>query len=218
MTFVAVLAGGITLSISTCLNVWRGSQETAELNQEARAIHEVLARDIRGAYLGLNKTAGYLIGGPVEPGEGANDLLELCTESSAMAQAALLPEEAQQQWAEAFHPPVTDYVAVRYEVVRGSERDQSGLYRTTWVAPREDWVYAERVERTALGSELISESVVGLRFRYFDGAAWQVEWVSWPEGPMGPGRLPAAVSIEVTVRDSRGEDHVYRSIVEIPAR
>ena len=214
MTFVALLASGITLSISTCLNVWRRSQETAELNQEARAIIELLSRDIRGSYLGLGREAGYFVGSPGTGADVSVDTLEFCTESSAVARVALLPDELRAEWGQDIRPPVTDYVAVRYELVKARTSGPAGLYRTTWVVPIADQWYEEEVPRQALSSEVISGAVVALRFQYFDGEGWLSSWETTPKDR----RLPWAVSIDLTLRDARGSDHVYQTIASVAAR
>lgn len=213
MMFVALLASGITLTISTSLNVWRRSQETAERNQEVRGVMELLARDIRGAYLGLDKDAGYFIGLAAEGQEAPLDVLELCTESSEVVRAALAPDERRDEWGPDLRPPVTDYVAVRYEHRPEYDGAPGGLHRTTWAAPVAEWGLTDEIERTPLSSELISEAVTGLRFEYFDGDNWLSAWQTTEEERV----LPHAVSIELTLSDVRGDEHVYRTIVSIPA-
>ncbi|MCJ7752493.1 MAG: type II secretion system protein GspJ, partial [Armatimonadetes bacterium] len=209
MTFVAVLVSGITLSISTCLKVWQRSQETAELNQDARAILEVLSRDVRGAYLGLDRRAGYFLGGVPEGADSltaSEALLEFTTESSAITKAALLPEEERAQDLQEIGPPVTDFVAVRYELRRDTGTSRGGLYRVTWVAPIAKWLEEQPPETAAVSVELISESVVGFALRYYDGEAWLEDWTT-SEGNL---RLPGAVAVELTLLDPRDNEHVYQ--------
>ncbi len=214
MSFVALLAAGITLSISTCLNVWKRSAEAADLHQEARALIELLSRDIRGAYLGLEKTAGYLIGVPAQSGEDAVDTLIMCTESSSLSRTALLPEEMQIEWHPESHPLVTDYVAVRYEQMARKDGGPQGLYRTASVAPNAisgaglEWQIGEP------SPELISTSVTGLQLRYFDGQDWLDAWETTEQDL----RLPWAISIQLTLRDARQRDHVYQTIIPVPNR
>ena len=196
MSFVALLAAGITLTISTCLNVWRRSVEAAELNQEARAIIELLSRDVSGIYLGLERNAGYLVGIPAEEGMRGVDALVMCTENSNLARAALLPEGLRATWDLATHPPVTDYVAVTYDWLDGSLPVEA-LPVTGEMAP-----------------ELISDAVVGLTFSYFDGQEWAGSWATTEEDT----QLPSAVAVELVLRDVRGKDHVYQTIVPIRAR
>jgi len=214
MSFVALLAAGITLSISTCLNVWQRSVETADLNQEARAVIELLSRDIGGTYLGLERQAGYLVGLPAEEGERAVDTLVVCTESSSLSRAALLPEELRASWDLGTHAPVTDYVAVKYEWLPPAEEAPEGLYRTTQLVPRGYATTPAGFVSGEMAPELISEAVVALRFRYFDGKQWVDVWVTTEEDP----RLPRAVSIELVLRDARESDHVYQTIVPIRAQ
>ena len=214
MTFVAVLVSGITLSISTCLKVWQRAQETAELNQDARAILEVLSRDVRGAYLGLYRRAGYFLGGAPEDEDslaGSGNLMEFTTESSAITQAALLPEEERVADLQEIGPPVTDFVAVRYELRQDTGTSRGGLYRVTWVAPIAEWLEEQPPESAAVSVELISESVVGFTMRYFDGESWVEDWTT-SEGNL---RLPGAAAVELTLLDARDNEHVYQSIIPI---
>ena len=241
MVFVALLVSGIALSISTGLNVWRRSLEAAELNQEARAVMALLSRDIRGAYLGLDRMNGWFIAAPSAESEGGMDRLEVCTESSAPTRLALLPEELRQQWSMGPHAPVSDYVLVRYEMqtaesdYRPARRPGAlspapplgqdakparsgvlphGLYRTTWVAPLDP---AEMSEQIALGparTELISTSVVGLRFRCYGGQEWSSAWHT----TLQDRRLPGAVAVELTLLDARGYEHDFQTMVPIAAR
>ncbi len=215
MSFVALLAAGITLTISTCLNVWRRSVEAAELNQEARAVIELLSRDISGAYLGVDRKAGYLIGVPAEDGKRAVDTLVVCTESSNLSRAALLPEDLRADWDLATHPPVTDYVTVTYEWLAAAADAPAGLYRTAQLVPRG---YGAMMEASPVTGEMapepISEAVEELQFTYFDGEEWTDSWTTTEENP----RLPLAIAIELVLRDARDSDHVYQTIVPIRTR
>ncbi len=213
MTFVALLAAGITLTISTCLNVWQRSVEAAELNQEARAVVELLSRDISGAYLGLERKAGYMSGLPAQEAECPVDRLTVCTGSNSVARAALLPDDLRANWSLETHPPVTDYVAVSYEWLPADVEAPAGLYRAVQLVPRG---YDQDPYALATGDmepDLISEAVVELGLRYFDGQQWMDSWQSTEEDP----RLPRAVSIEMILCDARGREHAYQTIVPVAA-
>jgi type II secretory pathway pseudopilin PulG len=215
MMFVAVLVGGIVLSISTCLKVWERTQETADLNQEARAVFAVLARDIRGSYLGLHRTGGYFLGhagasrGSLGDGQ---ELLELTTESSTITRAALLPAEASGVSPQPMAPPVTDFVAVRYELLRSTAELRGGLYRTVWVAPVAEWLEERRSASEAMSDELVSESIIDMKLRYFDDVEWLTAWATTEDNL----RLPEAIAIELTLLDARENEHVYRTVLSIP--
>jgi len=221
MTFVVVLVAGITLSISTCLNVWRRSQESAELNQEARAVSEVLSRDIRGAYLGLNRSSGYFLGTAgteaqqtlADTGLGEGELLEFCTESSAMTRLALMPREESDPNTEEERPLTSDFVAVRYVMHDPTQDEPGGLWRLTWVAPRPEWLDEPPPIEEAVSIEPISESVVGLRLEYYDGESWLSDWRTSEQG----NRLPKAVAVEMRLLDSREKEHVYQSVIPVPS-
>lgn len=212
MTFVALLAGGIVISISTCLNVWERSLETANLNQEARAVLEVASRDIRGAYLGLLGNAGFFTGMPAAAGDPPVDIIEVSTESSSPSRLALLPDERRPDDPR-LRPPVTDYVAVRYDWRPGDGTTPAGLYRTTMVVPDATVPPLGALPQPTT-SELISEAVALLEFRYFDGTQWVDQW----DAPLRVDRLPAAVFIKLTVVDARERPHEFETIVPIPAR
>jgi hypothetical protein len=220
MSVVAVLIGGIALSISTCLKVWERSRETADLNEEARAIIEVLSRDIRGAYLGLHRRGGYFVAAQSPDTQGAGPSLEFTTESTTITRAALSPEAVMAT--EQAGPPATDYVAVRYELLNEDQVERPGLYRVTWVAPLADWLEKEPVTGDAMGVELISESVSNLRLRYWDGGEWRGGWETAPENLRLPNAVAVELTLAVTRKDERGRPyiaskHAYQSVISVPA-
>jgi len=214
MTFVALVATGIAVSISTCLKVWQRSLAAAELNQEARAVMQMLSRDIRGAHVGLRRDAGYFWGTPAGSSGSSIDTLELCTESSAPSRAALLPDEVRGEWDQAARPPLSDYVGVRYEERAADGDEPAGLYRMAYVVPGADPDLPDELGLEPTSTELVSRSVVGLRFEYLDGEEWTGSWETNPEDT----RLPRAVAIELTLRDERERDHAYQTIVPIATR
>jgi len=217
MVFVAILVTGITLSISTCLKVWTRSEEISDLNQEVRACFEVLARDIRGAYLGLDRREGYFVtGGNEVDGElSSTDVIaEFTTESSSLSRAVLLPEDERVEMLPELGEPLTDFVAVRYELREASEEGPPGLYRLTWVAPRASWTETPPVEEDAVARELISSAVTDLKLLYFDGEEWLGGWQTTEDNTA----LPMAVALELTVIDAEENEHVYESIIDVPAR
>jgi type II secretion system protein J len=212
MTFVALLVSGISLTISTSLKVWERATDTADLNQEARAVIEVLSRDIRGAYLGLQRQGGYLLAGAKQQQKALGPTLEFTTESSTIARAAFLPEALAGRSDQQARPPATDYVAVRYELLDQYQVERPGLYRTTWLAPSADWLEEEPPMSDAVGVELISESVTGLRLRYWDGDKWRDDWATTLDNL----RLPEAVAVQFRLLDARRNEHVYESVIPVP--
>jgi len=66
----------------------------------------------------------------------------------------------------------------------------------------------------AVGVELISESVVGVRFRYYDDDKWVDSWATTPD----KNRLPEAVAVQLRVLDARSNEHVYESVISVPTR
>ncbi|MFB3880239.1 MAG: type II secretion system protein GspJ [Armatimonadota bacterium] len=221
MSFVGVLIGGIALSITTCLNVWDRSRETADLNEEARAVIEVMSRDIRGAYLGLHRRGGYFLATPGVARTQLGPSLEFTTESSTVTRAALSPEAVGP--ASQAGPPTTDYVAVRYQLLDAKQVERPGLYRLSWASPRADWLEAAPAEEQAMAVELISEAITDLRLRYWDGGQWRDEWETTADNL----RLPDAVAVELTIALTRLDDrnrpygaseHVYQSVISVPAR
>jgi prepilin-type N-terminal cleavage/methylation domain-containing protein len=214
MVFVALLASGISLSLATCLNVWRRSLATADLNQEARAVMETLCRDLRGTYLGLARGAGYFVGTPPDPAGPAVATLELCTESTSAERLSLLPEEVLNDRNQESAPPVTDYVGVRYELREETEESPAGLYRTTVVAPVADRGLIDQEGLSEVNSEMISRRVIALNLRYLDGQQWVTTWDTML---VQRRRAPGAVSIRLVLRDERHRDHVFQTIVAAAA-
>ena len=206
MVFVGILVTGITLSISTCLKVWTRSEETSALNQEARASFEVLARDIRGAYLGLDRREGYFITGRDETesySSSGNVIAEFTTESSSLSRAVLLPEEKWAEMVPELGDPLTDFVAVRYELREITDEGPPGLYRLTWVAPQADWTEVAPVEEDAVARELISSAVTELKLLYYDGEEWLSGWQTAEDST----ELPVAVALELTLIDAEENEH-----------
>jgi hypothetical protein len=227
MTFVGLLATGIVVTISTALRVWNRAMRMADLQQEARAVTELLSRDIRGAYLGLPPdSTGYFLGGLVESTTTDQagppiDTLELTTESSSLAEVALLPDEVREEWDQQVRPPVTDMVGVRWEWLAAGGGQPEGLYRTTSVVPsaEPEIDLNTGAELGQVTQELISTEVAELRFRYYDGEVWQESW-DWREAG---NSLPLAVSIELVMRQEqtsvlgRAHDYTFQTVVPIAA-
>ncbi len=223
MACVGLVAGGIALSITTCINVWNRSAESAEIQQEARALLEMISRDLRGLYLGLDQRTGYLVemeGVQVERGSRV-DTFELSTHGYAPERFALLPDDMRQSWDPAARPPLTDYVAVRYEWREETSDQPAGLYRVTSAVPSSEAAAEGAPEGEGAASEdiavisrqLISTSVVGLELSYYD--ATDETWVDAWDSTADPNRVLLDVSVKLTLRDARGRNHVFRTTVPI---
>jgi len=213
MSFVALLATGIAISISTCLNVWNRAVETADLNQEARAMMELISRDIRGATLGLDRASGYFRLSPALEGEAPFDLLEVSTSSSSASRVGLLPDELRSLDQES-RPPVTDYMGVGYAWREADLEGPAGLYRVTTVVPARVMLGTQTPFAEYVNAELVSDAVTKLRFLCYDGNEWVPEW----NAPFQVNQLPAAVSVELTILDAREREHEFRTIVPIAVR
>lgn len=232
MAFVALLAGGIVISISTALKVWNRVAEANELNQEARAVMEIISRDLRNAYVGFNRNGGFFVGAPAEDVGSSTDELFFTTQSTSASDLGLLPEEMLAAWDQSEEVPVSDYVGVlwRWE-------GEEGLCRTTFVMPgleteEQSESEAEQADDTGLnvsgeiGSEFVSNAIEELRFAYYDGESWQTSWDSRDND----NYPPQAVAIEFVLRDpserenergrrvSNEARHTFRSIVTLPQR
>jgi hypothetical protein len=211
MVFVAVLAAGITLSLATCFKVWAKSLQAADLNQEARSVMAMLSRDIHGAYLGLDRQAGFFMAEPADASGAPVDSIDLCTESTSAARVALLPDELRSEWEAEFTFPATDYVGVQYKLRSATTDEPAGLYRTAFAAPVALRYFNSEQPPTEISLELISTRVVRLDLYYFDGEEWVRAWDSRLRG----GRVPRAVFIDLTLRDERQRDHVFQTTVPI---
>jgi prepilin-type N-terminal cleavage/methylation domain-containing protein len=243
MTFVALLASGIVISISTALNVWKRTAEANELNQEARAVIELLSRDLRCAYLGLDHQTGFFIGGAPQEGESPMDALYFTTQSTSAAELGLLPDDVLKDWDPQLDPPVTDLVGVRWEWHEGTADTPEGLYRVTSVMPQLEVPEDEETAVTGeVSSEFVSDAVEDLRFQYLDEGAWSTSWDSTGaafdiaqqvgEEDTSPqvNHLPQAIAIEFVLRDpsvgenvprgrvSKDKQHTFRTVVTLPSR
>lgn len=208
MTFVALLVSGIVISISTCLHVWRWAIQSADVNQEARAVLEIISRDLRGAYSGLTGDAGFFVGTPARLGEPSFDTLELSTGSGSLSRLALLPErdEPGSEWS---LPTTSDVLGVRYQWQSGGADLPEGLYRTAWAAPLSTVRSVESYQ-----SELISHALTSLQFRYFDGEQWLTSY----DARYRASRPPAAVLVALTLLDERHREHEFESVIPIAVR
>jgi len=228
MACVGLVAGGIALSISTCINVWNKAGEAAELNQEARAILELVSRDLRAVYFGLDQETGYLIEqssqqqteGP-QPALPKIETLELATHGSALERFTLLPDELRGDWDLAARPPLTDYVEVSYQWVGETTDRVAGLYRMTSAVPfsgakptGEEEAAQEAEPVGLISQELISPSVSELQFEFYDGKDEQ--WVADWDSRANTGHPLWAVWVELKVKDARGRDHAFETTVPIP--
>ena len=110
--------------------------------------------------------------------------------------------------------PLTDFVAVRYELREITDEGPPGLYRLTWVAPQADWTEVAPVEEDAVARELISSAVTELKLLYYDGEEWLSGWQTAEDST----ELPVAVALELTLIDAEENEHVYESIIDVPAR
>jgi len=243
MTFVALLASGIVISISTALKVWKRTAEANELHQEARAVMELLSRDLRCAYLGLDHQAGFFLGGAPGESETPMDALYFTTQSTSAAETGLLPDDVLKDWDPQQEPPVTDLVGVRWEWHEGTADAPQGLYRVTSVMPQLEVSEDESTAATGEVSwELVSDAVEELSFKYFDDGSWSTSWdstgsafdttkkVGEQDTSTQVHRLPQAVAIEFVLRDpsarenvprggvSKDEQHTFRTVVTLPTR
>jgi hypothetical protein len=233
MTFVALLAGGIVISISTALKVWQRVKEANELNQEARAVMEMISRDLRTAYVGMKRNGGFFLGAPPETGGSDLDTLFFTTQSSSAADLGLLPEEMLTDWDPQVETPVSDFVGVLWEWQEEARDGGGGLYRTTFMMPSLEITQQGETEEEDEGnplvsgeyaSEFVTDAVEELRFEYFDGESWAGSWDSRDQA----NRPPQAVAIEFTLRDlqDRGNDprarvskekrRTFRTVVTLP--
>jgi hypothetical protein len=106
-------------------------------------------------------------------------------------------------------PPASDYVGVRYEWRPAEEGAPAGLYRVTWVAPN---VISRTPQVPPAGSEsaeLISRALTRLQLRYYNGLEWAPDY----NAPADYPEPPSATSIEITLRDQRGREHEFRTMV-----
>jgi len=207
MAFVGLLATGIVLSISTCLNVWRQLTELSDLNQEARAVTEMVSRDLRDCYMGLFNNVGFFSGLPAQQGGAPFDSVALTTGGSSVSRAALLPDEmrsGQQQG----HQPVTDYIGVRYEWRAGENGEPAGLYRTTWPVPGVS-VIAPAAAAESPDTELISHALTRFELRYFDGTEWSDEY----DARDHDNHAPVEVQVRLVVRDEHNREHEFQTLV-----
>jgi len=223
MACVGLVAGGIALSITTCIKVWNRAGESAELQQEARALLEMISRDLRCLYLGLDQRTGYLMElGDVQVKGGSKvDAFELSTHGYAPERFALLPDDIREEWNLTPRPPLTDYVAVRYQWEEETSDQPAGLYRVVSAVPFSGAAAEAREEEetasdiAVISRQLISTSVSGLELSYYDATdeAWTDTW----DSTVTPDHVLWAVWVKLTLKDARGRRHVFKTTVPISA-
>lgn len=217
MACVGLVVGGIALSVNTAINVWNRSAEAADLNQEARAVLELISRDLRGVYFGLDGQTGYLMELAPEatgPGSGV-EALELATYGAAVERVGFLSREVWKDWDLLSLPPISDYLAVRYQWLDETSHRVAGLYRLTAPAPMAREEDEAEEPPIFVTEELVSPAVTRLQFDYYDGE--EEEWVdSWDSSDPSLRRHPLlAVRVLLSLKDARGREHDFETIVPI---
>ncbi|MGD0110443.1 MAG: prepilin-type N-terminal cleavage/methylation domain-containing protein [Armatimonadota bacterium] len=205
MSFVALLAVGIVFSISTSLNVWKQLTESSDLNQEARAITEMVTHDLRNCYMGLFNDVGFFSALPAQEGQAPFDSVAFTTGSSSVSRAALLPDQMRSNQQQ---QPITDYIGVRYEWSAGENGQPAGLYRTTWPVPGVS-VIAPAAATESPNTELISHALTRFELRYFDGTQWSDEY----DARDYSNRPPVEIQVRLVVRDEHNREHEFQTLV-----
>jgi len=207
MSFVALLATGIALSISTSLNVWRQLAESSDLNQEARAVTEMVTQDLRNCYMGLFSNVGFFSALPAQQGQPPFDSVEFTTGSSSVSRAALLPDEMR-SGQQRVQQSITDYIGVRYGWSAGENGQPAGLYRTTWPVPGVS-VIAPAAATESPNTELISHALTKFELRYFDGTGWSGEY----DARDHDNHPPVEIQVVLVVRDEHNREHEFQTLV-----
>ncbi len=201
---------------------------------------DLITQDLRGSYVGMART-GFFIGGvPPDQLETTSatptDPLFLTTQSTSGEQTSFLPVDVQQQWDQTVERPITDLIAVNWQWQDASTLagDQPpGLYRTTQIVemnnpdnqPTDQ--YGEPLG--VVSSELVSDRVKSLHFRYYDGQQWLDNWDSRQQALHAPQQVSVELElldpteranesgVQVSNPTSSGDrKHVYRTVVTLP--
>jgi general secretion pathway protein J len=191
---VAVL---VTLLYETFNAVLRSTQQTdeeSELDQMARISMAIMVNELKSAYWHPpgnppSSTPFEFTGQDGLTGTGSSDTLRFTALSHARV-------------AQGMADPIVS--VLEYELIPVPETETADLMHTE-----------ETNVLSLSGSSLerydLSERVVGLNFRYFDGKEWSDAWSAADRK-----KLPKAVEIQIFLKDTTGRERRYITQTDIP--
>jgi prepilin-type N-terminal cleavage/methylation domain-containing protein len=192
---LASVSAGVATVMSVCLAAWKAGQARADLSQQAGATLDILARDMRAAFIGRQ---GFLVS--YDEGDGFYHL-ELTTASRRSLRLLYLAERG-----ETPTENMSDLAQVVYFTLPAADGETFALYRQEICPPAAEPTVEEDLDPEQ--AQLLSDEVVAFRLRFWDAqqeADWLPEWDTTAESTTA---LPAAVEIVLALRDG-DRNHVF---------
>jgi len=179
VTILAVMAGIIFSVVLGSTSRSRALEDEMELRLTAGSILNLIAEDLKGAYIQPG-SAPFFLGRDLFSRENPADGVDLVT-------TAALPVN-----------PMTvagDLAEVGYTLIHEADKEVGTLYRREHAPPEEPWDDGGE-------SFEISEGVLSFNLRYFDGDNWNDEWDSQDQTRANmTGKIPDEIEIEITMED-----------------
>ena len=200
VTLVAMMAVGLWAALRISINSWKRGTEVVDANQRNRSILDMVKKQMASIY-GITAPVDLQKGGPVYPiFSGAEESVQFISLNSLRFME---------------NPGLT---MVSYDVARDSRGNFELVEREAQYlgmdASRES-IFDRNEERVII----IFDNLLSFSFEYFD--PWTTEqpsrWVkSWD--PSETGRLPTAISMTMSLRDSSGALFNRHMVVPIIAK
>jgi prepilin-type N-terminal cleavage/methylation domain-containing protein len=193
MVMTVILAAAIASAFGTGLRVWERVQRQSDSHQENSAVNELLASDLRSAWLSTDGTMGSF-----ELPEGSGN-----DSTKAFRFTSLLPDKEN---------PQVSYLSVvsyRFDSSNGS------LWRTVaMVTPDTTAETGSSSANTSITNqqpdeeeELVAEHVSAFSVRCWDGESWQNTWTTISsEGTTGISQLSESTQTTQVAADLGGSE------------
>lgn len=193
VAILALMAGIVFSVVLGSAGRSRALAEEMELRQTAGSILNLMAEDIKGAYSPPGSVP-FFLGRDEFNRENPADSVDLVT-------TAVLPVNPSTVFG--------DLAEVGFNLIHEADSDVGTLYRREHAPPEDPGDDGGE-------SFEMSDRVLSLNLRYFDGENWNDEWDSRDEasGSM-TGKIPSEVEIEITMED-RGSIVTLRTVVSPP--
>jgi len=190
---LALVTAGVATVMSTCLSAWRAGQARSDLAQEADAIVDTLARDLRGSFLG---SRGFFVS---DYGTDQGRALDFTTLSRRTLRLLYLIEDDA-----APAENLSDLAQVVYFTQAADQEDAFALYRWEICPPWSEPLLEE--ERDPEQAQLLSDRVASLDFRFHDAEDPTEPVDDWEalasSDGGGQAALPVAVEISLALSDN----------------
>jgi len=199
---MAILVGGLSMSLGNALNAWDRGRAQAARAQEVRVALDVLARDLRNAFLDEQRPLTWFIGEDFANGDSDTDELYLTANSRPMA-LYLGADPSLEEPARAY----SDLCEIQYRVEL-DDAEYRGLVRREQNPPDDD-------PEDGGVEEILSEWVTSLSLRYFDGEDFVDDWETSEEDQQLPRAVEIYCTFEPIEESQQALPVTYRTVVPL---